>query len=102
MHCLSFLYLFAYRDTWDVEGITKMSEFEFKFHVRHCSLVLFRMIKCQADVSPVLFQRDESGFGAWKTRDVPHKCKNLDKLRNWQSEHRTCATNCVRGGEFNS
>ncbi|KAL3421690.1 hypothetical protein PVAG01_05846 [Phlyctema vagabunda] len=77
LHCLSFLYLFAYRDSWDVEGITKMSPFEFKFHVRHCSLVLFRIIKCKADVSPVLFQRDESDFGVWKTIDVPHKYANI-------------------------
>lgn len=77
-----------------------MSLFEFKFHIRHCSLVLFRIIKCRGDVSPVLFQKDESGLGEWKTKNVPHKCKNIEKLQDWQLKHRVCGTNCARGDEF--
>lgn len=59
------------------------SETVFRIHVNDCFLILMRMIKCQADLSHVLFQLDHSDMGQWKTRDAPHRCKNFDKMVDW-------------------
>ncbi|KAK4240937.1 hypothetical protein C8A03DRAFT_12743 [Achaetomium macrosporum] len=94
MHCVAFLWLFAYREHWDYRTAFNISELLFELHVNHCYLTLFTMIRCQADVTPVLFRRDHTYMGAWKPRDAPHRCKKFDKLAEWERQHRICRSNC--------
>lgn len=77
-------------------------EFNFELHVNHCYLTLLTMIKCQADVTPVLFQKDDSEMRTWKTRDVPHGCKKFDQLADWEREDEVCRSNCVVEEDFAS
>ncbi|RYP78639.1 hypothetical protein DL769_003135 [Monosporascus sp. CRB-8-3] len=74
MHCVAFLRLFQHRYDWSFEDIMDTTEFIFHLHVNHYYLTLLTMIKCQADVTSVLFQKDDSRLGVRKTRDAPHRC----------------------------
>ncbi|KAJ5410365.1 uncharacterized protein N7487_004724 [Penicillium crustosum] len=101
VHCVGVLWLFAHRDEWDFRTIRNMTEDFMKIHSRHCNVMLMNMIKCMADVTPVLFQKDVnnsasgSGLGKWKTIDAPRRCKNFDKLWNWERENSICPMGCV-------
>jgi Mycotoxin biosynthesis protein UstYa len=93
MHCVALLWHFAYREDWDYH----MTEVVLKLHVNHCYLTLLTMMKCEADITPVLFQKDISGLGAWRTRDCPHRCKKFDRLAEWERKHKICRSNCMYG-----
>ncbi|KAI0151865.1 hypothetical protein GGR57DRAFT_513839 [Xylariaceae sp. FL1272] len=93
-HCVSLLWWFQYRHRWDFAAATNMTEEVFRLHTNHCNLALMTMIKCQADVTPVLFRKDASDLGAWKTSDAPHRCKKFGGLVEWQREHSICKINC--------
>ena len=97
MHCVAFLWLFAYREYWDYRSLITTTELVFELHVNHCYLTLLTMMRCEADVTPVLFQKDTLGLGAWKTRDAPHRCKNFDLRSEWEREHKVCRSNCEVG-----
>lgn len=71
-----------------------MTEVVFAIHANHCFLILMNMIKCQADVTPVLFRKDHYEMGEWKPVNAPHRCKNYDKLLEWQADHKICAIDC--------
>lgn len=87
MHCISFLWQFGYKDQWDYSAFN-MTNLEFALHAEHCSRALFRILTCQADITPVLFQRDKSALGSWKTMNAPHRCKKFDRMVKWQAEHK--------------
>ncbi|KAI8949547.1 hypothetical protein F4801DRAFT_580373 [Xylaria longipes] len=85
---------FQYMYHWDYESVTNMTETIFQLHTNHCYLSLMTIIKCQADMTPVLFQKDHSNHGAWKPSNAPHRCKDFEKLTQWQRYHSICRTNC--------
>ncbi|KAB8215519.1 hypothetical protein BDV33DRAFT_227529 [Aspergillus novoparasiticus] len=80
VHCLGLLRQWIYRDQFDYSMFTNTSSTRFHIHKDHCFMILKTMIECQADVTPVLFAKDSSGTGAWKTRDAPRKCRRNDAL----------------------
>lgn len=100
IHCVGVLWFFAHRNEWDFRTILNKSEDFMKIHARHCNVLLFNMIRCMSDVTPVLFQQDRgnsisgSGLGEWKTRDAPRRCKRFDKLWDWEQENRICPMAC--------
>ena len=96
IHCLGLVRQWIYRDQFNYDGeFTNTSDTRFHIHKNHCLLVLKTIIKCVADVTPVLFERDTSGLGAWKTRDAPHKCRRNDLLGQWIEEHKVCGLKCT-------
>ncbi|KAB8250684.1 hypothetical protein BDV35DRAFT_400548 [Aspergillus flavus] len=80
VHCLGLIRQWIYREQFDYSMFTNTSSTRFHIHKDHCFMILKTMIECQADVTPVLFARDTSGIGAWKTRDAPRKCRRNDAL----------------------
>ncbi|KAH7374107.1 hypothetical protein BKA64DRAFT_586817 [Cadophora sp. MPI-SDFR-AT-0126] len=101
VHCVGVLWLFAHRNEWDFRTIMNKTDDFMKIHSRHCSVVLMKMIMCMADVTPVLFQRDNgnpisgSGLGEWKTKDAPRRCKKFDKLWEWEKQNSICPMACL-------
>ncbi|KAL7662220.1 hypothetical protein ACMYSQ_001569 [Aspergillus niger] len=102
VHCVGVLWFFVHRNEWDYRtAINKTEEF-MQIHSRHCSVMLMNLIKCMADVTPVLFQKDTgnvisgTGLGAWKPRDAPRRCKRFDKIWDWERKNSICPMGCVR------
>lgn len=97
MHCLGLIRQWIYRDQFDYSMFTNTSSTRFHIHKDHCFMILKTMIECQADVTPVLFARDTSGIGAWKTRDAPRKCRRNDALVRFIEENKLCGLECSPG-----
>ncbi|SPQ23032.1 377f3cf2-a9fb-417e-8677-5f07cbadc8b1 [Thermothielavioides terrestris] len=96
VHCVGVLWLFAHRDNWDYRTILNRTELFMQIHQRHCGVVLLEMVKCMADVTPVLFQHDgNKRLGAWKPRDAPRRCKNFDLLAQWERDNSICPMACT-------
>ncbi len=67
-----------------------------QIHQQHCGVVLMEMIKCMADVTPVLFEYDGNNkLGAWKPRDAPRRCKKFDRLAQWERDNSICPMGCT-------
>lgn len=94
LHCTTWIYRYIYRLQWDSATDMNISDLVFQLHANHCFISLFTMVQCQADVTPVLFQRDTSGLGAWKTMDAPHRCKKYERMTEWQKENQICTLQC--------
>jgi len=98
------LWLFAHRNEWDFRAVKNWTEDFFEIHNMHCSVMLLNLIKCQADVTPVLFQRASHavgrssglglGLGKWEMRDARHRCKKFDALAKWERENQICPALC--------
>jgi len=93
-HCVQGLWKFMHRHEWD-NANTEEKEIFHAMHNRHCSAYLLSILKCRADVTPVVFQHDDSGFGAWKTRDAPRRCRNFDAMHEWENRERICPEVCT-------
>ncbi|OJJ42507.1 hypothetical protein ASPZODRAFT_2119918 [Penicilliopsis zonata CBS 506.65] len=91
LHCVRLLWLAALRDEWDYTKGGNISSWRYAMHTKHCYLALEKMLECQADISPVLF---EQGDGVWETRNAPHKCKDFPALVQWQADNTVCGRPC--------
>ncbi|KAF5858932.1 hypothetical protein ETB97_003535 [Aspergillus alliaceus] len=95
VHCLGLIRQWIYRDQFDYSDFTNTSSVRFHIHKNHCFLILKTMIECQADVTPVLFEKDLSGVGAWKLRDAPRKCRRNQALVEFIEENKICGLECA-------
>ncbi|PWY79743.1 hypothetical protein BO70DRAFT_293414 [Aspergillus heteromorphus CBS 117.55] len=97
LHCVRLLWLHAYRDQWDYTEGGSMSPSRFAVHTKHCYLALKRMLECQADISPVLFEEASSveGSGVWKPLNAPQKCKDFSAVLEWHADHTVCERPCT-------
>ena len=96
VHCVGVLWFFAHRDDWDYHTILNKTEGFMQIHQQHCGVVLMEMIKCMADVTPVLFEYDGNNkLGAWKPRDAPRRCKKFDRLAQWERDNSICPMGCT-------
>ena len=96
VHCVGVLWLFARRDDWDYRTLLNKTELFMQIHQRHCGVVLLQMVKCMADMTPVLFQHDgNQRLGAWKPRDAPRRCKRFDRIAQWERDNSICPMACT-------
>ncbi|KAI3323787.1 hypothetical protein HD806DRAFT_534903 [Xylariaceae sp. AK1471] len=59
-----------------------------RMHVDHCIEALRLQLMCAADVVPLLIQVDEGSRSGYMTDfNVNMKCRNYDKIVEWQSAH---------------
>jgi hypothetical protein len=57
-------------------------------HVDHCIEAIRLQLMCSANVVPLLVELDEkSKFGFKTDFNVNMKCRNYDKIVDWQSAH---------------
>lgn len=94
VHCTWLLREWIYRDQFDYSEFTNITETRFHIHKDHCLLVLKTMIECKADATPVLFGKDPSGLGEWRTYDAPKKCRRNEDLAAYIEDNMICDMEC--------
>ncbi|KAL4899982.1 hypothetical protein BDW74DRAFT_188709 [Aspergillus multicolor] len=80
VHCIWLIRQWLYRDAFDYSPFTNISAARFHMHKDHCFLVLKTMVECKADATPILFAKDDSNLGAWRTVDPPKLCRRNERL----------------------
>jgi hypothetical protein len=59
-----------------------------RMHVDHCIETLRLQLMCNADTTPMLVLKDDSrAIGSKADFNVHHKCRNWDKVVEWQMAH---------------
>lgn len=57
-------------------------------HVDHCVETIRKYIMCSADVTPVVFEKDDSnGVGFRSDFNMRRKCRNFAKIQQWTLEN---------------
>lgn len=104
MHCLSLLREALHRDEFSYVGNTKLNRLAFEWHTNHCLLALDTIIRCKADISPILLEEIEQTWPAngtvvsqWKLRDPVKRCRKYEPLRRWVQENAVCSSGCNSG-----
>jgi len=61
-----------------------------RMHVDHCIETLQLQLMCNADTTPMLVLKDDSrAIGSKADFNVHHKCRNWDRVVEWQLAHST-------------
>ncbi|KAL4861736.1 hypothetical protein BDV12DRAFT_190876 [Aspergillus spectabilis] len=97
IHCTWLIRQWLYHDSFDYSPFTNISSTRFHMHKDHCFLVLKTIIECNTDATPVLFAKDESGLGAWRTVDPPKMCRRNEQLVDYVKENMVCDLECEPG-----
>ncbi|KAI0455260.1 hypothetical protein F5B21DRAFT_503560 [Xylaria acuta] len=100
IHCLNQIRQYTWKDYYathmaewiskDSHGIvdlnvTDPASVTDRMHVDHCIEALRLQLMCNADLTPLLIEVDESNdFGQKADFNVHHKCRNWDKVTEWQ------------------
>ncbi|KAI0468331.1 hypothetical protein F4859DRAFT_491262 [Xylaria cf. heliscus] len=100
LHCLNQIRQYTWKDYYathmaewiseDNHGIvdlnvTDPTNMGDRMHVDHCIEALRLQLMCNADLTPLLIEVDDSNdFGQKADFNVHHKCRNWDKVTEWQ------------------
>jgi hypothetical protein len=69
-------------------NVTNHASVADRMHVDHCIEALRLMLMCEADVTPLLIEVDHSStLGQKSDFNVHHKCRNWEKITDWQYAH---------------
>ncbi|GAW23810.1 hypothetical protein ANO14919_133870 [Xylariales sp. No.14919] len=87
IHCLNLVRQFIYRGHWDYSQLPSFSggPATRRHHVDHCVSTLRKVLTCQSDVTPYVYQvrPDGTAVGA----SAPKKCRSFWKLVDWVNSH---------------
>jgi hypothetical protein len=72
------------------------------WHINHCLFALEVVVKCKADISPVILEEtpelrgldEELPLSSWRLRDPVKKCRKYEPLRDWFRDHAICSSYC--------
>jgi hypothetical protein len=56
-------------------------------HIRHCIGAIRQALMCSADISTIVWQWSDQFQTAEQRDDIPHICRDFDRIRDWASEH---------------
>ncbi|KAI0405639.1 hypothetical protein F4802DRAFT_561352 [Xylaria palmicola] len=102
LHCLNQIRQFTWKDYYathmadwiggDGRGIVDLNVTDHasvadRMHVDHCIEALRLQLVCGADLTPLLIEVADNDFGQKADFNVHHKCRNWDKVTQWQHEH---------------
>lgn len=69
-------------------NVTNAADVGDRMHVDHCIEALRLQLMCDADLTPLLIEVDESSsFGQKADFNVHHRCRNWEKVTEWQDAH---------------
>ncbi|KAK8090451.1 hypothetical protein PG997_005412 [Apiospora hydei] len=94
LHCLNFVRQYTYRDQYDYSNVTtfRAPDALVRGHVDHCVETIRKYLMCNADVTPVVFERDESnGVGFKSDFNMRRKCRDFGKIQRWTMENAASA-----------
>ncbi|KAI0183004.1 hypothetical protein EV127DRAFT_448221 [Xylaria flabelliformis] len=100
LHCLNLIRQYTWKDyyathmgKWISEeshgivdlNVTDPANIVDRMHADHCIEALRLQLMCNADLTPLLIELDDSNdFGQKADFNVHHKCRNWDKVTEWQ------------------
>ncbi|KAH8156808.1 hypothetical protein CIB48_g11438 [Xylaria polymorpha] len=103
LHCLNQIRQFTYKEHYATHmaewiekdhrmmvdmNVTDPNDALDRTHVDHCIDALRQQLMCSADVVPLLILVDEGSKSGYKTDfNVHMKCRNYDKILEWQYAH---------------
>lgn len=90
LHCLNLVRQYTYRDAYDYSNVTafRAPEEVVRGHIDHCIETIRKAIMCTADVTPVVFLKDESRKGGSKSDfNIRKKCKDFERIKEWVGGH---------------
>lgn len=101
MHCLSLLREALHREEFSYVGKSKLNKAVFDWHTNHCLLAMDTIIRCKADISPIVLEEVEErspGNGTlvsqWKLRDPVKRCRKYEPLLRWARDNSVCSSAC--------
>ncbi|PMD49121.1 uncharacterized protein K444DRAFT_549821, partial [Hyaloscypha bicolor E] len=92
IHCLDMVRQFIYRDEYDYSAnpLFDAPDHVVWRHVDHCINTIRISLQCTSDVTPYLqFLAPEKPAGLDADFRTLHTCRNFDKIRDWNREHKT-------------
>nr|A0A142I736.1 RecName: Full=UstYa family oxidase phomYc'; AltName: Full=Phomopsin biosynthesis cluster protein Yc'a [Diaporthe leptostromiformis]AMR44288.1 DUF3328 protein [Diaporthe leptostromiformis] len=86
LHCLNLVRQYTYRDDYDYSNVTafRAPQELVRGHIDHCIETIRKSIMCASDVTPVVFQLDDSRKSGFKSDfNMRRTCRNFDKIQDW-------------------
>ncbi|KAK3949208.1 hypothetical protein QBC32DRAFT_400402 [Pseudoneurospora amorphoporcata] len=86
LHCLNLVRQYTYRDAYDYSNVTafRAPQEVVRGHIDHCIETIRKAIMCTADVTPVVFLKDETRKGGSKSDfNIKKKCRDFERIREW-------------------
>ena len=86
LHCLNLVRQYTYRDVYDYSNVTafRAPQEVVRGHIDHCIETIRKAIMCTADVTPVVFLKDETRKGGSKSDfNIVKKCRDFERIREW-------------------
>lgn len=77
---------YTYRDEYDYSNVTafRAPPELVRGHIDHCIETIRKSLMCAADVTPVVFELDESRASGFKSDfNMRRKCRNFDRIQDW-------------------
>ncbi|KAG2128640.1 uncharacterized protein EDB93DRAFT_1267429 [Suillus bovinus] len=90
LHCLDMLRRASWGNQSAGHGAheSPQSPKEFRVHLDHCIEMLRQIITCRGDVTMLTYDWVKGVENPLPNFNVPHQCRNLDKVLDWVDEHR--------------
>ncbi|KAG2127963.1 hypothetical protein DEU56DRAFT_742122, partial [Suillus clintonianus] len=89
LHCTNILRRASYGDYYRSSDYALNGSPEiWRTHLDHCIEMLRQNIMCRGDVSMVTYDWVEGDELPSPNFDVPHQCRNFEKILDWVDEHR--------------
>ncbi|KAG2757657.1 hypothetical protein P692DRAFT_20824490 [Suillus brevipes Sb2] len=88
LHCLDMLRKASHGDKYYNDWITHDSPEKHRTHLDHCIDMLRQFTMCSGDVTMITHDWVEGKTEPTADFNVPHQCRNFEKILNWVDEHR--------------
>ncbi|KAJ7257808.1 hypothetical protein C8J57DRAFT_1074195, partial [Mycena rebaudengoi] len=56
-------------------------------HIKHCIGAIRQAFMCAVDITPVVWQWSDSLQEAEQRDDIPHVCRDFEKVKDWAKDH---------------
>jgi hypothetical protein len=92
LHCLNMIR----KVSWGVHNETLGHEYhdspeDFRIHLDHCIEMIRQNIMCRSDVTMLTYDWVEGVKDPFPNFNIPHQCRNFEKILSWVDEHRVFA-----------
>ncbi|KAG1787748.1 uncharacterized protein HD556DRAFT_1277141 [Suillus plorans] len=88
LHCLDMLRKASWGNEYHKHGGMNKSHEASRTHLDHCIEILRQLTMCSGDVTMITHDWIEGRATPFADFNVPHKCRNFEKILDWIDEHR--------------
>ncbi|KAG1733895.1 uncharacterized protein EDB91DRAFT_1238504 [Suillus paluster] len=89
LHCINMLRRVSWGDHYRSSDFAIHDSPEgFRTHLDHCIEMLRQNIMCRGDVAMLTYDWVEGSLDPLPNFNVPHQCRNFEKILDWVDEHR--------------